>query len=67
MSFSDQALCFLAGANSIFSSESRVMLTKAVPCNDYDADKAMLNVMGLKPRPPFKEQQGGTIPQHALT
>ena len=64
MSFSDQALCFLAGANSIFSSESRIMLTRAVPCNDYDADQAMLKVMGLKPRPPFKqepqERQGGT-------
>jgi biotin synthase len=58
MSFSDQTLCFMAGANSIFSSESRIMLTKAVPCNDYDADRAMLDVMGLKPRPPFKEQGG---------
>jgi biotin synthase len=70
MSFSDQALCFMAGANSIFSSESRIMLTKAVPCNDYDADKAMLDVMGLKMRPPFKdgyhrEQQGGNIPEES--
>jgi biotin synthase len=55
MGFSDQALCFMAGANSIFSSETRVMLTKAVPCADYDADKAMLDVMGLTMRPPFKE------------
>lgn len=55
MGFSDQALCFMAGANSIFSSETRVMLTKAVPSPDYDADKAMLDVMGLKPRPPFKD------------
>ena len=64
MSFSDQALCFMAGANSIFSSESRIMLTKAVPCNDYDADRAMLDVMGLRSRPPFKDEphrrpQGG--------
>jgi biotin synthase len=64
MSFSDQALCFMAGANSIFSSESRIMLTKAVPCNDYDADKAMLDVMGLRPRPPFKEQ-GGPVPEES--
>ncbi len=55
MGFSDQAICFMAGANSIFSSETRVMLTKAVPSPDYDADKAMLDVMGLKPRPPFKD------------
>jgi biotin synthase len=55
MGFSDQALCFMAGANSIFSSEQRIMLTKAVPCADYDADRAMLDVMGLKQRPPFKD------------
>jgi biotin synthase len=55
MSFSDQALCFMAGANSIFSSETRVMLTKAVPSPDYDADKAMLDVLGLTMRPPFKD------------
>lgn len=55
MGFSDQALCFMAGANSIFSSETKVMLTKAVPSPDYDADKAMLDVMGLKSRPPFKD------------
>jgi biotin synthase len=55
MSFSDQALCFMAGANSIFSSENRIMLTKAVASPDYDADRAMLDVMGLKPRIPFKD------------
>jgi biotin synthase len=55
MGFSDQALCFMAGANSIFSSESKIMLTKAVPCADYDADRAMLEVMGIKMRPPFKD------------
>jgi biotin synthase len=55
MSFSDQALCFMAGANSIFSSENRIMLTKAVASPDYDADRAMLDVMGLKTRPPFKD------------
>jgi biotin synthase len=55
MGFSDQAMCFMAGANSIFSSEQRIMLTKAVPCADYDADRAMLEAMGLKQRPPFKD------------
>jgi biotin synthase len=62
MSFSDQALCFMAGANSIFSSESKMMLTRAVPCADYDADRAMLDVMGLKMRPPFKDGR----PAHAV-
>ena len=50
MSFSDQALCFLAGANSIFSSERNIMLTDAVPCADHQSDKAMLTAMGLRPR-----------------
>lgn len=55
MSVSDQALCFLAGANSIFSSDDGKMLTRAVPSPDYDADKELLDVLGLKPRAPFKE------------
>jgi len=55
MSESDQALCFMAGANSIFSSETKVMLTKAVPSQSYDQDKALLNQLGLKMRPPFKQ------------
>jgi biotin synthase len=51
MGFSDQALCFLAGANSIFSSERQIMLTSAVPCADHDTDQEMLRTMGLRPRP----------------
>jgi len=54
LSLSDQALCFMAGANSIFSSEEKIMLTKAAASQDYDQDKAMLDVLGLKMRPPFK-------------
>ncbi len=44
----------MAGANRIFSSETKVMLTKAVPRQSYDQDKALLNKLGLKMRPPFK-------------
>ena len=55
MSSSDQALCFLAGANSIFSSDDGKMLTRAVPCNGYDADKQLLAELGLKARPAFKD------------
>jgi biotin synthase len=51
MGFSDQALCFLAGANSIFSSERNYMLTEAVPCNDHASDQAMLATLGLRPKP----------------
>jgi biotin synthase len=55
LSVSDQALCFLAGANSIFSSETGQMLTRAVPSPTYDADAALMDLLGMKPRPPFKE------------
>jgi biotin synthase len=48
-----QALCFLAGANSIFSSETEFMLTKAVPSPSYQADQALLSALGLVPREPF--------------
>jgi biotin synthase len=55
LSQSEQAMCFLAGANSIFSSETGNMLTVAVPSPKYDADEALLNTLGLKKRPPFKD------------
>ncbi len=48
-----QALCFLAGTNSIFSSETEFMLTKAVPSPSYDADAALLQALGLTMRAPF--------------
>ncbi len=58
MSESDQALCFMAGANSIFSSENKIMLTSAVPSQSYDQDKALLSALGLTIRPPFKDEIG---------
>ena len=59
LSLAEQALCFLAGANSIFSSDTKTMLTKAVPSPDYHADRAMLDLLGLRMRPPFKERPNG--------
>jgi biotin synthase len=53
-SVSDQALCFMAGANSIFSSDNGQMLTLAVPSPKYDADAELLKLLGLKSRAPFK-------------
>ncbi len=50
MSFSDQAMCFMAGANSIFTSERNIMLTDTTPCADHATDRAMLAAMGLKAR-----------------
>ncbi|MCP2043939.1 biotin synthase BioB [Pontibacter sp. HSC-36F09] len=52
MSVTDQALCFLAGANSIFTGEK--LLTTPNP--DFDADKAMFEMLGLTPRKSFKEE-----------
>ena len=65
MSVSDQALCFLAGANSIFSSDDNRMLTRAVPSPDYNADRNLLEVLGLTMRPPFKEPKREPEPQPA--
>jgi biotin synthase len=56
LSVSDQALCFLAGANSIFSSDNGQMLTKAVPSPNYNADAALLELLGLRPREAFKKR-----------
>lgn len=51
MSESDQALCFLAGANSIFSSETGTMLTSKVPTQNYGSDQQMLETLGLRSKP----------------
>jgi biotin synthase len=50
MSMSDQALCFLAGANSIFAGDK--LLTTPNP--DFEEDMAMFKILGLKPRKAFK-------------
>jgi biotin synthase len=55
LSASEQALCFMAGADSFFSSEQKIMLTKAAGCPAYDEDKALLGQLGMKMRPPFKD------------
>lgn len=50
MAQSDQAFCFLAGANSIFTGDK--LLT--TPNNAMDTDEAMFEELGLEGRPPFK-------------
>jgi len=62
MSFSDQSLCFLAGANSIFSSDQRQYLTSAAPSQDYDQDRRMFDVLGLVMRPPFSDGRPTSVP-----
>ena len=47
MTEQDQALCFLAGANSIFAGEK--LLTTGNP--DYETDRVMFDRLGLHPRP----------------
>lgn len=47
-SMPEQALCFLAGANSIFTGDK--LLT--TPNNDYDADLLMFKMLGLIPKAP---------------
>ncbi len=51
MSITEQALCFMAGANSIFAGDK--LLTTPNP--SFDDDNAMFNLLGLKPRTAFKE------------
>jgi len=51
LSNAEQALCFLAGANSIFSGDK--LLTTPHPGADKDAH--LLDLLGLEPRAPYKE------------
>lgn len=50
MSVEEQALCFLAGANSIFAGDE--LLTTPNP--EVDEDKKMFQTLNLKPRESFK-------------
>lgn len=53
MSFEQQALCFLAGANSIHAGE--VLLTTPNP--KFDTDHEMFELFGLKKRPAFEDRK----------
>jgi biotin synthase len=53
MSVEEQALCFMAGANSIFAGDK--LLTTPNP--EVDADKEMFQILNLKPRKAFKDEQ----------
>jgi biotin synthase len=61
MSVAEQALCFFAGANSIFSSERNMMLTSVSPCADHASDKAMLAALGLRPSATVREVTADTV------
>lgn len=49
MSYEQQALCFLAGANSIFSGEKLLTISNT----SIDEDEEMFRLFGLKKRPSF--------------
>lgn len=57
MSFEQQALCFLAGANSIHAGE--VLLTTPNP--KFDTDNQMFELFGLTKRPAFEERKRPTM------
>lgn len=52
MTQEEQALCFMAGANSIFAGDK--LLTTPNP--EVDADKKLFQVLNLKPRKSFKNE-----------
>ncbi len=52
MSAEQQALCFLAGANSIFTGEK--LLTTPNP--SFDSDESLLKLLGLTAREPYTQQ-----------
>jgi biotin synthase len=51
MSMEAQALCFMAGAGSIFAGDK--LLTTPNP--EFNEDKEMFNILGLIPKEPFQE------------
>ncbi|MGN6615592.1 MAG: biotin synthase BioB [Ilyomonas sp.] len=57
MSVAEQAMCFMAGANSIFAGNK--LLTTPNPA--FDEDNAMFQLLGLKPRKAFKEERSATL------
>ncbi|KAL8153620.1 hypothetical protein V2J09_011380 [Rumex salicifolius] len=62
-SMPEQTLCFLAGANSIFTGEK--LLT--TPNNDFDADQLMFKLLGLIPKAaefPEDEAKRDDEPEH---
>lgn len=59
MNMEEQALCFMAGANSIFTGEK--LLT--TPNNELEEDKQMFRILGLQPREAFKDAKEEHIPE----
>lgn len=56
MSKEGQALCFMAGAGSIFAGDK--LLTTPNP--EFNEDKELFDILGLQPKAPFKDGQKPT-------
>jgi biotin synthase len=57
MTLEEQALCFLAGANSIFAGDK--LLTTPNP--EVNEDKEMFQVLNLKPRKAYKNNEQPSV------
>jgi biotin synthase len=51
LSIAEQAMCFMGGANSIFAGDK--LLTTPNP--EFNADKEMFRILGLKPKASFAD------------
>jgi biotin synthase len=57
MTVPEQALCFMAGANSIFAGDK--LLTTPNPA--FNDDMEMFELLGLRPRKAFKELEEAAV------
>ncbi|TND08388.1 MAG: biotin synthetase [Bacteroidetes bacterium] len=62
MSMEAQALCFMAGANSIFAGDK--LLTTPNP--EFNQDMDMFRILGLSPREAFKNKKTQPAKEHAM-
>jgi len=61
MNMEEQALCFMAGANSIFTGEKLLTTDN----NRLDEDMQMFDILGLTPRRAFKDAKDEHLPESA--
>jgi len=59
MNMEEQAMCFMAGANSIFTGEKLLTTDN----NPLEEDKRMFDILGLIPREAFKNAKEEHIPE----
>lgn len=59
MSMQEQAFCFMAGANSIFTGDKLLTTDN----NDLSEDKRMFDILGLTPRQAFKDAKEEHLPE----